>query len=167
MDVSINPDVKDVRVLSFEDRHDCMKCLTVLRQWPQMAAVELSMGAVPSSVVEQEIRCVFAHEPSLACAAVLVVVVQFEAQADSSVCRADRLLLMPSVSKSIAVVAPLTKQAGRQIRGGGGMQNAVLFMMSCQQSFMLGLLPALSCCPAVAACYCCPFLPTGTATCAR
>jgi hypothetical protein len=58
MDVSINPDVRDVRVLGFEDRHDCMKCLTVLRQWPEMAAVELSMGAVPSEVVEQEIRWV-------------------------------------------------------------------------------------------------------------
>lgn len=57
MDVSINPEVKDVKVLSFEDRHDCMKCLTVLRQWPEMAAAELSMGAVPSNVVEQEIRC--------------------------------------------------------------------------------------------------------------
>lgn len=56
MDVSINPDVKDVRVLSFEDRHDCMKCLTVLRQWPEMASAQLSMGAVPSEVVEQEIR---------------------------------------------------------------------------------------------------------------
>lgn len=56
MDVSINPEVKDVRVLSFEDRHDCMKCLTVLRQWPEMVSAQLSVGAVQSDVVEQEIR---------------------------------------------------------------------------------------------------------------
>jgi hypothetical protein len=58
MDVSINPEQRDVRVLSFEDRHDCMKCLTVLRQWPEMQRAQLSMGAVPSAVVEQEIRWV-------------------------------------------------------------------------------------------------------------
>jgi hypothetical protein len=65
MDVSINPDVTDVRVLSFEDRHDCMKCLTVLRQWPEMAAAQLSMGAVTSDVVEQEIRSVSAKGGAL------------------------------------------------------------------------------------------------------
>jgi hypothetical protein len=56
MDVSLNPDVRDVRVLSFEDRHDCMTCLTVLRQWAAMADAQLSMGAMPSAVVEEEIR---------------------------------------------------------------------------------------------------------------
>lgn len=56
MDISLNPNVKDVRVLTFEDRHDCMKCLTVLRQWPQMSGAQLTLGAMPSNVVEQEIR---------------------------------------------------------------------------------------------------------------
>jgi hypothetical protein len=56
MDVSLNPDEKDVRVLTFEDRHDCMKCLAVLRLWPGMTNAQLSMGAMSSGVVEQEIR---------------------------------------------------------------------------------------------------------------
>lgn len=62
MDISLNPSTKDVRVLTFEDRHDCMKCLTVLRQWPQMAAAQLTMGAMPSNVAEQEIRWVSAAQ---------------------------------------------------------------------------------------------------------
>ncbi len=57
MDVSLSPSTRDVRVITFEDRHDCMKCLSVLRQWPGMEARELSMGAMPSDVVEAEIRC--------------------------------------------------------------------------------------------------------------
>jgi hypothetical protein len=56
MDVSLNPAVKDVRVLTFEDRHDCMKCLTVMRQWQQMAGAKLSMGAMQSGQIEQQIR---------------------------------------------------------------------------------------------------------------
>lgn len=56
MDVSLNPAVKDVRVLTFEDRHDCMKCLTVMRQWPQLAGSQLTMGAMPSRVVEEQVR---------------------------------------------------------------------------------------------------------------
>jgi hypothetical protein len=56
MDVSLNPAVKDVRVLTFEDRHDCMKCLSVMRQWQQMAGAKLSMGAMQSGQIEQQIR---------------------------------------------------------------------------------------------------------------
>jgi hypothetical protein len=56
MDVSLNPAIKDVRVLTFEDRHDCMKCLTVMRRWQQMAGAKLSMGAMQSGQIEQQIR---------------------------------------------------------------------------------------------------------------
>jgi hypothetical protein len=56
MDVSLNPAVKDVRVLTFEDRHDCMKCLTVMRQWQQMEGAVLNMGAMQSGQIEQQIR---------------------------------------------------------------------------------------------------------------
>jgi hypothetical protein len=56
VDVSLAPAVRDVRVVTFEDRHDCMLCLTVMRQWSQLAGAALSMGAMPSDVVEQELR---------------------------------------------------------------------------------------------------------------
>eukprot|EP00775_Hariotina_reticulata_P006889 gene6889-7105_t len=66
MDVSLNPDDKDVRVLTFEDRHDCMKCLAVLRQWPGMDGAQLSMGAMPSAVVEQEIKDSYQQQLAMA-----------------------------------------------------------------------------------------------------
>ena len=54
--MSLNPDVKDVRVVAFEDRHDCMHCLTVLSQWPELSSAQLSVGAMPTQSVEAEIR---------------------------------------------------------------------------------------------------------------
>lgn len=56
LDVSLSDDARDVRVITFEDRHDCMMCLAVLRAWPDMAGAALSMGAMPTAVVETEIR---------------------------------------------------------------------------------------------------------------
>ncbi|KAF6261133.1 hypothetical protein COO60DRAFT_810691 [Scenedesmus sp. NREL 46B-D3] len=66
MDVSLSPGAKDVRVLTFEDRHDCMQCLAVMRRWPQMAAAQLSMGAMQSGQIEAQIR--EAYEQQLAAA---------------------------------------------------------------------------------------------------
>jgi hypothetical protein len=45
LDVSLNPSRRDVRVLTFEDRHDCMHCLTAMRQWPEYAESKLSVSA--------------------------------------------------------------------------------------------------------------------------
>jgi hypothetical protein len=56
MDVSLNPSRKDVRVLTFEDRHDCMHCLTMMQQWPPYASAQLSMGMMPTDRIEQELR---------------------------------------------------------------------------------------------------------------
>jgi hypothetical protein len=62
VDVSLRPGAKDVRVLTFEDRHDCMHCLAVMAQWPGMSDAQLSMGAMPTAGLEREVRGVWLEQ---------------------------------------------------------------------------------------------------------
>jgi hypothetical protein len=55
-DVSLKAGVRDVRVLTFEDRHDCMHCLTVMREWPEAQGCLLSLGAMQTATLERDIR---------------------------------------------------------------------------------------------------------------
>lgn len=59
MDVSLNPSKKDVRVITFEDRHDCMHCVTVMRQWPEYEACEFDVGMMPTHSITQELELSF------------------------------------------------------------------------------------------------------------
>ena len=55
-DVSMRAGATDVRVLAFEDRHDCAHCLAVMREWPDVAGCVLTVGGMPTSSVEADIR---------------------------------------------------------------------------------------------------------------
>ena len=48
--------LQDMRVLTFEDRHDCMHCLTLLHQWPQYEYHKLEMAIMRTEVLEAEIE---------------------------------------------------------------------------------------------------------------
>jgi hypothetical protein len=56
VNVSLDPAGRDMRIVAFEDRHDCMHCCTVMAQWPRLAGASVSMGAMPTSAIESEIR---------------------------------------------------------------------------------------------------------------
>ncbi len=55
MDVSLNPDRRDVRVITFEDRHDCMHCIAIMQAWPQYSDSRLSLAMVATHSLEQEV----------------------------------------------------------------------------------------------------------------
>ncbi|KAI8473721.1 MAG: hypothetical protein J3K34DRAFT_164424 [Monoraphidium minutum] len=55
-DVALRPGARDVRVITFEDRHDCMHCLAVMRQWPATAGCSLTLGAMATATLERDIR---------------------------------------------------------------------------------------------------------------
>ena len=66
VDVSLAAGIKDVRVLTFEDRHDCMHCLAVMREWPETAGAELTMGAMPTATLEADIRAAWLEQHAAA-----------------------------------------------------------------------------------------------------
>lgn len=61
-DVSLQPGARDVRVLTFEDRHDCMHCLAVMREWPDTAGCLLTMGAMQTATLERDIRNIWLEQ---------------------------------------------------------------------------------------------------------
>lgn len=69
VDVSLRSGVRDVRVLTFEDRHDCMHCLAMMRGWPEVGGAALSMGAMATRSLEADIRAAWLAQHSAAEAA--------------------------------------------------------------------------------------------------
>ncbi|GAX74857.1 hypothetical protein CEUSTIGMA_g2303.t1 [Chlamydomonas eustigma] len=59
LDVSLNQDVKDMRVLAFEDRHDAIHCMAVLKQWPEYDWCDMSVNMLPTQTIEEDIRGAF------------------------------------------------------------------------------------------------------------
>ncbi|WIA20168.1 hypothetical protein OEZ85_006016 [Tetradesmus obliquus] len=98
MDVSLNPAVKDVRVLTFEDRHDCMRCLSVMRQWQQMQGAVLNMGAMQSGQIEAQIRD--AYEQQLAAAGGDAAAVGVSLPSGIVVFRRGKLALRPGMDEA-------------------------------------------------------------------
>uniref|UniRef100_A0A7S3QN50 Uncharacterized protein n=1 Tax=Dunaliella tertiolecta TaxID=3047 RepID=A0A7S3QN50_DUNTE len=56
LDVSLSPDTRDVRVVTFEDRHDCMHCLTIMKQWPEYEGLDLNVHALQTKFLEEQVQ---------------------------------------------------------------------------------------------------------------
>ncbi|GFH24374.1 uncharacterized protein HaLaN_22159, partial [Haematococcus lacustris] len=65
LDTSMDPEVlnlvalpgcsRDVRVVMFEDHHDCMHCITIMRQWPEFEWHNLQLRTMPTRTIEAEL----------------------------------------------------------------------------------------------------------------
>lgn len=71
LDVSLNPSPsrKDLRVVAFEDRHDCAHAAAVMHLWPEYSHCEFDVGVMPTSAIQSELEASFERAAEAAAAA--------------------------------------------------------------------------------------------------
>lgn len=65
LDVSLGDSPRDARVLCFEDRHDCVHCLAILKQWPEYDWCKFSVAGMSTTNLEQELRSIHEQQAEL------------------------------------------------------------------------------------------------------